>query len=138
MLGWEPERIVVENKLVGGGFGGKEDMSGKALVRHFDELFRLLHRLPVPGGNQGNGVPQIVGQAANGDQRILVVLQMPDFILPRNILRRQHGSAASASPAWSCAARRCWTGTRTPQSRRSGTPCATTTAAVPAGRAGRQ
>ena len=23
MLGWEPERIVVENKLVGGGFGGK-------------------------------------------------------------------------------------------------------------------
>ena len=27
MLGWEPERIVVENKLVGGGFGGKEDVS---------------------------------------------------------------------------------------------------------------
>ena len=26
MLGWEPECIVVENKLVGGGFGGKEDM----------------------------------------------------------------------------------------------------------------
>lgn len=29
MFGWEdtPERIVVENKLVGGGFGGKEDVS---------------------------------------------------------------------------------------------------------------
>ncbi|EFW37460.1 selenium-dependent xanthine dehydrogenase [Treponema phagedenis] len=27
MFGWEPERIVVENMLVGGGFGGREDMS---------------------------------------------------------------------------------------------------------------
>ena len=30
MLGWDPERIVVENKLVGGGFGGKEDVSAPA------------------------------------------------------------------------------------------------------------
>ncbi len=27
MFGWDEERIVVENKLVGGGFGGKEDVS---------------------------------------------------------------------------------------------------------------
>ncbi len=27
MFGWDPERIVVENKLVGGAFGGKEDVS---------------------------------------------------------------------------------------------------------------
>ena len=32
MLGWEPERIVVENKLVGGGFGGKEDVSVQPLA----------------------------------------------------------------------------------------------------------
>ena len=32
MLGWEPERIVVENKLVGGGFGGKEDVSVQHLA----------------------------------------------------------------------------------------------------------
>ena len=32
MLGWEPERIVVENKLVGGGFGGKEDVSCQHLA----------------------------------------------------------------------------------------------------------
>ena len=32
MLGWEPERIVVENKLVGGGFGGKEDVSAQHLA----------------------------------------------------------------------------------------------------------
>lgn len=27
MFGWDPEKIVVENKLIGGGFGGKEDVS---------------------------------------------------------------------------------------------------------------
>ena len=32
MLGWEQERIVVENKLVGGAFGGKEDVSCQHLV----------------------------------------------------------------------------------------------------------
>ena len=32
MLGWEPERIVVENKLVGGGFGGKEDVSAQHIA----------------------------------------------------------------------------------------------------------
>ncbi|MGL5437701.1 MAG: selenium-dependent xanthine dehydrogenase [Lachnospiraceae bacterium] len=37
MLGWEPERIVVENKLVGGGFGGKEDVS----VQHLAVLAAL-------------------------------------------------------------------------------------------------
>ena len=32
MFGWEPERIVVQNKLVGGGFGGKEDVSAQHLA----------------------------------------------------------------------------------------------------------
>ena len=27
MFGWDPEKVVVENKLVGGGFGGKEDVT---------------------------------------------------------------------------------------------------------------
>ena len=34
MFGWDPERVVVENKLVGGGFGGKEDVS----VQHIAAL----------------------------------------------------------------------------------------------------
>jgi len=34
MFGWDPEKIVVENKLVGGGFGGKEDVS----VQHIAAL----------------------------------------------------------------------------------------------------
>lgn len=32
MLGWEPERIVVENLYVGGAFGGKEDASAQHLA----------------------------------------------------------------------------------------------------------
>lgn len=43
MLGWEPERIVVENKLVGGGFGGKEDVS----VQHIAVLAALAVQKPV-------------------------------------------------------------------------------------------
>ena len=43
MLGWEPERIVVENKLVGGGFGGKEDVS----VQHIAVLAALKVGRPV-------------------------------------------------------------------------------------------
>lgn len=34
MFGWDPEKIVVENALVGGGFGGKEDVS----VQHIAAL----------------------------------------------------------------------------------------------------
>ena len=43
MLGWDPERIVVENKLVGGGFGGKEDVS----VQHLAALAALKVGKPV-------------------------------------------------------------------------------------------
>lgn len=43
MLGWEPERIVVENKLVGGGFGGKEDVS----AQHIAVLAALAGGRPV-------------------------------------------------------------------------------------------
>ena len=43
MLGWEPERIVVENKLVGGGFGGKEDVS----AQHIAALAAIKVQRPV-------------------------------------------------------------------------------------------
>ena len=43
MQGWEPERIMVENKLVGGGFGGKEDVS----VQHIAVLAALKVGRPV-------------------------------------------------------------------------------------------
>ena len=43
MLGWDPARIVVENKFVGGGFGGKEDVS----VQHLAALAALKVERPV-------------------------------------------------------------------------------------------
>lgn len=38
MLGLDPEKVIVENKLVGGGFGGKEDMA----VQHHAALMAYL------------------------------------------------------------------------------------------------
>ena len=32
MFGWNPERVVVENQLIGGGFGGKEDVSAQHIA----------------------------------------------------------------------------------------------------------
>ena len=43
MFGWDPERVVVENTLVGGGFGGKEDVS----VQHLCALAAWIYKRPV-------------------------------------------------------------------------------------------
>ena len=45
MLGWEdtPERVVVENQLIGGGFGGKEDVT----TQHLTALAALKFKRPV-------------------------------------------------------------------------------------------
>lgn len=43
MFGWEPERVVVENQLIGGGFGGKEDVS----VQHIAALAAWKYKKPV-------------------------------------------------------------------------------------------
>lgn len=43
MLGWDPARIVVENKIIGGGFGGKEDVS----CQHLAVLCALKYNRPV-------------------------------------------------------------------------------------------
>lgn len=32
MFGWDPKRVVVENQLIGGGFGGKEDVSAQHIA----------------------------------------------------------------------------------------------------------
>ena len=43
MFGWDPERIVVENQLIGGGFGGKEDVT----VQHIAALAAWKFKRPV-------------------------------------------------------------------------------------------
>ena len=43
MFGWDPERIVVENQLIGGGFGGKEDVT----TQHISALAAWIFQRPV-------------------------------------------------------------------------------------------
>lgn len=43
MFGWDPSRIVVENQLIGGGFGGKEDVS----CQHIAALAAVKYGRPV-------------------------------------------------------------------------------------------
>ena len=43
LLGLSPEKVIVENKLVGGGFGGKEDVT----VQHHAALIAYLTKRPV-------------------------------------------------------------------------------------------
>ena len=45
MLGWQdtPERVVVENQLIGGGFGGKEDVT----TQHISALAAMRFKRPV-------------------------------------------------------------------------------------------
>ncbi len=43
LLGLPPEKVIVENKLVGGGFGGKEDVT----VQHHAALIAYLTKRPV-------------------------------------------------------------------------------------------
>ena len=43
MFGWDPERVVVENQLIGGGFGGKEDVT----VQHISALAAWIYKRPV-------------------------------------------------------------------------------------------
>ena len=43
MFGWEKERVVVENQLIGGGFGGKEDVT----TQHISALAAWIFRRPV-------------------------------------------------------------------------------------------
>lgn len=43
MFGWDPSRVVVENQLIGGGFGGKEDVS----VQHIAALAAWKYQVPV-------------------------------------------------------------------------------------------
>ena len=47
MFGWEdqPERVVVENKLIGGGFGGKEDVSCQHLAALAAYKFQIRVRI---------------------------------------------------------------------------------------------
>ena len=52
MFGWDPERVVVENQLIGGGFGGKEDVS----VQHIAALAAWKYQVPVKAKFSQSGI----------------------------------------------------------------------------------
>ena len=62
----------------------------KDLVLHLDQLFRLFHGLHVLRGHQRHGVSQVMGQPAHRDQGVLVMLEMADLVLSRNVLCGQN------------------------------------------------
>ena len=58
------------------------------LVGHLDELFRLFQNLRRFRDHECDRVAQIMRQPADGDERILVVLQMADLVFAGDICRR--------------------------------------------------
>ena len=62
----------------------------KHLVVDLHELFRLLERLGVVRHNEGNRVSEVVRQAADRYERILVVLDVANEVRARDIVRRQN------------------------------------------------
>ena len=63
---------------------------GEGLVGHLHEPFGLFQGLLVLGYHQGDGVPQIVGEPADGDEGVLVVLDVAHLVLPGDILGGDH------------------------------------------------
>ena len=60
------------------------------LVFHLDELFGLFQRVPVLGGDERDGVPQIMGQPAHRDEGVLVMLQVADLVFAGDVLSGEH------------------------------------------------
>ena len=67
---------------------------GQDLIIDLDELLRLFERFSVLRHDEADRVAQIVRQSADGNERILVVLDVADLVFPGNILRRQDGDHA--------------------------------------------
>ena len=64
---------------------------GEDLIVDLDELFRLFKRLRILCHDETDRVAEIVRQTADWDERILVVLDVADFILAGDVLGGQHG-----------------------------------------------
>ena len=61
------------------------------LIFHIHQLFRLFQRQLIFCHDERDRITQIMCQPANGNERILVVLDVADAVFSRNIVRSQHG-----------------------------------------------
>ena len=72
--------------------GGLRDVMYRRedVVGHLDQFLRLFQRLQILRDDQRNRVSQIMRHAADGDQRILVVLQVSDLVLAGDVRGGEH------------------------------------------------
>ena len=64
------------------------------LVGHFHELFRLFQNLRRLGGDDADGVAQVVGHAAHGDHGVPVLFKVSHLVLPGNVCCGEHAHHA--------------------------------------------
>ena len=64
------------------------------LVGHFHELFRLFENLRRLGGDDADGVAQVVGHAAHGNHGVPVLFEVSHLVLPGNVRGGEHAHHA--------------------------------------------
>ena len=70
---------------------------GKHFIIDPDELFRLFQRLGILRHDKADRIAEIVRQPADGNERVLVVLDVADLVFTRNVLGGQDGDNAGQS-----------------------------------------
>ena len=92
-MGQQIAGAVDQGRVVGHGLLGGADR-GEDLVLYLDHALGLLQDLRALRHHQADGIPQIVGHAAHGNHGIPVLHQMAHLVLPRDVLRSEHGGYA--------------------------------------------
>ena len=85
--------IKDQRRVRRGGLDGVMD-GGQDLIIDLDEFFCFFERFCVLRHDKADRIAEIVRQSADGNERILVVLDVADLVFPGNILRRQDGDHA--------------------------------------------
>ena len=86
--------LVKDQRCVGSG-GLLDVMDGRQnLILNLDQLFGLFQHCLILRHYQRHGIAQIMGQAADRDEGVLVVLQMADFVFAGDVFCRQNGDDA--------------------------------------------
>ena len=89
LVGHEVAALVNQGRIRQHGLLGRAD-GLQHLVVHLHQFLGLLQNLLGLGGNDADGVSQIVGGAAHGDHGVPVLHQMAHLVLPGDICGGEH------------------------------------------------